>query len=558
MIGTVCERIAALDQLYPTWEEHTLWSRFKINSEKFADSEFLVFEGLSLTYAQTRERVNTVAKSLLALNVRPGDHVALLLNNCPEFIFLIFALSEIGATKVPINAGVNREELHHVVSNSDAVFLITEYILDDAILAELPNVQKVVVTKNNPFFSSEKIIHWAEFCHLAEKVEDAELERVSRECRNPHGLSDILFTSGSTSLPKGVLVTSDMILRTAYSTCLCRHMEIGRRMFIPIPLYHAFAYVEGVLSMLLVGGTVIMSRQKFSPENALHLMRDFHANDIICVPIIMMNILTRGKPRPEDFPDLHAAYWASSCPDWVWDACRAAFGIRDITTGYGMTECGSTSTMTSPLDPSDYVKKYVGRIKPGGQAGLPELDGHQMQIKICDVETGEELPAGERGEIRCRGVTVTKGYYKDPGANAAAFDENGWFRTGDLGMFNENGCLTFLGRNNDTYKINGENVSPKFLEQIIGKCPLVNVVEVVGVCHPKCGEVGAAFVDTCDASDEGKAEIRKYCEAHLARFQIPEFFFYSNSSTWPRTASGKIKKSKLREIAEEFLGKEKV
>lgn len=124
-------------------------------------------------------------------------------------------------------------------------------------------------------------------------------------------------------------------------------------------------------------------------------------------------------------------------------------------------------------------------------------------------------------------------------------------------MFDENGNLTFLGRNNDTYKINGKNVSPKFLEQIIGKCPLVNEVEVVGVYHPKCGEVGAAFVDAYDAFDEGKAKIRKYCEAHLARFQIPEFFFYSSSGTWPRTASGKIKKTKLREIAEEIIRKEK-
>lgn len=191
------------------------------------------------------------------------------------------------------------------------------------------------------------------------------------------------------------------------------------------------------------------------------MMRDYRANDFICIASVTMELLDKGRPRPEDYPDLHAGYWAAACPERVWDEAGPAFGIHNITTGYGMTECGATSVMTRPGDPLALVKAKHGRLKDAGAAGLPEFGGALLNIRIVDLATGKEALPGAYGEI------------------------------------------------------------------------------------------GAAFVDMDgDASEEA---LRRFCEENLASFQIPRHFFFSKRADWPATASGKVQKFKLRQIAEERL-----
>ncbi len=215
-----------------------------------------------------------------------------------------------------------------------------------------------------------------------------------------------------------------------------------------------------------------------------------------------------------------------------------------------MTECGSTSTLMSPLDREHGVKHYVGRLKDGGAAGKKEYDGHLIQLKICDLDTGKEAETGKQGEILCKGLTVTPGYYKNDEANRNSFTEDGWFRTGDLGCFNEEGYLSFQGRKSDTYKINGENVSPQYVDIIIGQCPDVEQVEVVGINSERYGEMGVAFIDAGEADEEKKERIKAYCKQKLARFQVPKYYVFENNENWPRTSTGKVQKRKLRERAQ--------
>ena len=555
MLGTEQERLRELDRMYPIWKPHTLWTLFEQSAARFDQQELLSWEEGSVTYGQARQEVDRIARGLLAIGVRPGDHVGLLLHNCPDFLYLTFALSKIGAVKVLINPSIGREELRFVLCQAEVTFLVSEKIVDDQILSQVPSFQKLVVLKRNPYYQSEKLIYVLDFLRLADACGE-EVRALPLGAQDPNGLSDIVFTSGSTSRPKGVMCTHDMLLRSAYGTCYCRRMEVGRRLFIPIPFFHLFGYVEGVLSVLFVGGTVIFSNRKFEPRHALSLMRRKRANDIICVSPVMMKLLTVGNPCPEQYPDMHAAYWASTCPDWVWDCGRAAFGITDVTTGYGMTECGSTSNMLRPTDPPDYVKRCNGRMKQAGAAGRPETGGNLLELKICDPETGTELPAGQTGEILCRGTTMTPGYYHNESANREAFDRDGWFHTGDLGSFDTDGYLIFQGRRNDMYKINGENVSPLFLDSVIGRCPLVKAVETVGIAHPSYGEVGVAFVDLLDTSEHNKRELYHFCHEHLAPFQIPKYYIFLDNALWPRTGSGKIKKSDLRLLAEQKIAGE--
>lgn len=540
MKGTGEERLAALDCLYLAWDRHTVWSRFETNAERYGSKIFIIYQDREYTYKEVLEEAKRRSRSLYALGVRPGDHVALLLYNSPEYLYMLFGIARLGAVKIPVNMKLAEEEKVYVLRQSKAKWALGERL--PAGKEKMPQMEAMVPREQ-----------WEEFLRGGDTVSEEQMERLERENRNPDGLCDIMYTSGSSGFPKGVKLTHSMLLRSSYGTCRTRMMEEGRRLFVPIPFYHIMAYAEGVLPALYVGGTLILTDRKFDPEYGLDLMRRHQANDIICVSLLMMKLLQEGHPRPEDFLSMHAAYWASTCPEWVWDEGRRAFGIRDVTTGYGMTECGSTTTIISPLAPPDQVKTMVGGLKDGGAAGRPEWSGRLLEIKICCPETGQELRAGEKGELLCRGLTVTPGYFENEEANKRCFTEDGWFRTGDLGSIDENGIFTFCGRKNDVYKINGENVSPQYLDQIIGRCPEVNQVEVVGIRHERYGEVGVAFIDAGDVTEEKKHRIEEFCRKKLASFQVPRYYVYGSHSQWPCTASGKVQKRKLREIAEKMF-----
>lgn len=546
MLGTYEERMRDLRALYPVWTEETIWTRFEKNAERFADQPFIQFKDTIRTYRQVKEAADQLAASLLFSGVRSGDHVALLMYNCPAAIELIFALAKIGAVRVPVHAAAGWEEVIEIMAHAECVLLITQKPMAPQLLDRIPSIRGVVLLCGQE--EDPRYMCWETFLAIGRG------QHVFAAPQIPDGLANILYTSGSTSAPKGVMVTHDMVLRCAFGTVRRRGMEIGRRIFVPAPLFHTMAYVEGLLAAMLVGGSVIMMREKFHPQCALQLMKQFEANDIVCVTVIMMDLLTKGNPKPEDFPALHAAYWASNCPQWVWGAVREAFGIQDVTTGYGMTECGSTTSMLSPLDAPDRVAYCHGRVKPGVEW---DSDAPQILIKICDPETGTPVPPGMSGELRCFGKTVTKGYYHDPETTKRAFDEDGWFRTQDICKMDEAGYLTFEGRLSDVYKINGENVSPQFVDGIISKCPAVRAVETVGVPHPKHGEVGVAFLDTYRPFEQVRNEIEQFCKKNLAAYQVPKVLIPSDSGTWPRTpVSGKVQKSKLRQLALQYLEQE--
>lgn len=556
MLGTTQERLKELDALYPVWEKDTLWTRFRKNAERFGEREFFAFEDCSYTYEETLSEVNAMAGRLRAIGIKEGNHVCLFMRNCPEYIFLIFALSKVGAVEVAGNARVSALELQHILKLSDSDCIISNVAMppsDEPFVgvryAVLPDPQK-----GESQFAGAKITGWDEFMH-GEESSDNGRPVCPDGAQDPDGLSAIFFTSGSTSLPKGVRIRHDMVLRSAYATCRTRRMEIGRRAYLPLPLFHMRGFVEGLLALMMVGGTVIMRREKFSPEKALDIMRDCKVNDIICLSPMMVNILSRCQINPEDYPMLHAGSWSATCPEWVWDAARKAFGITDVTTSYGMTETGSSFTMVYSDDPEDVVKRCHGRLKSAGSASAPGLDDALNEMKIADTETGEEVPNGTVGELWFRGLTITDGYYNDPEATRAAITGDGWFKSGDKGVIDENGYFTFLGRKDDMYKINGENVSPLYLDGVISKCPLVNTAETVGIYHPKYGAVGVAFIDAKDGSEETQNAIHEYVQNNLACYQIPKYIFYSRSDTWPHTNTGKISKRGLRILARKMIEK---
>ncbi len=537
MIGTYAERIEFLDSIYPEWNKQTLWEKFKSQAERYENSPYIFYQNQMLTYGQVLEMTNQVARSLYSLGIRPGDHVAVSLHNSPVYIYLIFALAKLNAVKIPINMQLTSAEKQYILRHAQTNWLVGIPI-PDIIPADYPDLKGVI-----------DLNHWNRFLKKADLTEESCVSQVSEEYRNPDGISDILYTSGSTSFPKGVMLTHDALLRTSYSTARTRLMEEGRRILVPLPFYHIFAYSEGILASMHVGGSIVIANRKFDAENCLYLLKKHHVNDVICVSLVAIHMLEKAKEYRYNFPDLHAAFISPAGPDWLWQEFRDGFQITDLTTGYGMTECGATTAITSPLDPPDYVKKYVGKLKDAGSAALSASHPHLLHVKICDTITGRELPQGESGEIVSKGFTVTPGYYENAAANRAAFDEDGWFHSGDIGRIDSNGMLSFHGRKNDMYKVNGENVAPQHLEAVISQCSFVNQVEVVGIYHEKYGEVGVAFIDAENPTPQVKQLIEQYCRDHLASFQVPKYYVYESHKKWPKTATNKTQKAKLRERA---------
>lgn len=545
MFGTLKERLTDLNAIYPIWEERTLWEGFRFLSKKYSNQPFLICQDESLSYADTLSRASAYSKALYAIGVRKHDRIAMILHNCLEFVPLSFAIARLGAICVPVNPKLSSEESDAILKNTQAKCCIRRESAPD-------NRLYIEISAESNTGESARRISWNEFLEKSKSVTHEEIQNAEKMGRNPNAPCLMLYTSGSTSVPKGVLISSDMLLRSSYGTARTRLMEPGRRIMTPLPFYHIMGYLEGVLAVMHVGGSVVFANRGFDPENIIWLMKHYQVNDLICVPVIIIEILEKCRISQTDFPSLHAAYWGGNCPQKIWDDAAKILNVSDLTTGYGMTECGSTTSIVSPLDPPGTAKNHHGRLKDGGSASMPGTN-HLLEVMICYPGTLDRVENNTEGEIVSRGLTITSGYFNNLSATEQAFSKGGWFHSGDLGCMRPDGMLTYLGRIDDLYKINGENVSPQYIDHLIGKCPLVRAVEVVGIPSSKYGEVGAAFIEPVSDSTETKRKIEEYCQSHLASFQIPAHYFYGKSDSWPRSTSGKVQKFRLRALAGQKL-----
>lgn len=548
MIGTKEEHIRRLNTRYPIWEEKTIWEHFLDACSEFPNNDFIVSdtEG-SLTYRQTMTEVAKMAARLKKIGVTAGDHVALQVRNCTTQILVGLALAALRAVKVSVNAAMGPKELSYVLSQSDADYFITNQKI--SWLTKPEKLKSVVLMPDGECDEEIRCFRWEEFLHIAEDEEymppvpDGSAQEVS----------DIIYTSGSTSAPKGVMLTHDMLMRSALASCYNRGFEEGRRIYVPLPMFHVYGYVEGMLAAILVGGAVLVKNGKFEPAGALDFMVRSRANDILSVPSQMITIVNYLKDQPRDLKDLHAVYCSASvCPTWVWQAIRTYLKVNDVITGYGMSEVCGASMQTDPSDQNEILMTRVGKLLPGGAAGLPELGGHQTEYRVVDRETSNDCAPNEDGELWCRGPVVTKGYYNKPEVNAKSFTEDGWLKTGDCGHFDENGYLLLAGRIDDMYKINGENVSPKFIEDVFGNCELINTSAVLGVKDPLHGYVGIAFIELKEDDAANRTAVEQYADVHLAKFQRPKYYVYLRPEEWPLTSTGKIQRFRLKERAAEY------
>ena len=569
------ERRAALQAEYPFWTKKTLYEHLRIAALKWPDRILYQDGQKSLTYAQVLALSDRAACGFIRLGIGQGDRVAVNLNNTSEYLVLTFALAKAGAVKVPLNRKLPLQQKCYILSETGARILVTDKTEDLEALRLCAPLRRIILLRQ-PEKRGADILNWDVFMDVL-----AQDPREAPDCGAVHAEKaadlpcDIVYTSGSSGAPKGVVLTHDMILRSAFANCLNRAFEDRRRVLITVPLFHVYGYIEGLLSVIFVGGTLFCMQGRFDEQKTLGMLQKHRIQDILCVPSAMQKILAVPNFEDYDLSALHAVYCSASvCPDWLWDEMKKKLGDVEIITGYGMSEVSGASVQTPPeasFVDVDKLRHTLGRVLTDhfeqGCVSSETVDisnphsdresaGKLVEYRVVDPDSLEDLSAGQTGELLCRGAIVTKGYFHRDDVNDVVFLQDGWLRTGDLGWFDEDGYLIFLGRDGDNYKINGENVSPLYIDQVISESRDVIEAQTVGIPDTKLGWGGVAFIEPAVFCAASKNRIMEYCSENLASFQVPKYYFFINGKDWPRTSNGKVTKKLLREEAVRLLRKE--
>ncbi len=370
-------------------------------------------------------------------------------------------------------------------------------------------------------------------------------------------MADLIYTSGTSGSPKGVMLSHDALLRSAYGSAWTRAFQGGRRILFALPLYHVFAYVEGLLAALFAGGAII-PQTAFDPVATLQAIERHRAEEVLFVPTMTIAVLEAAQGGTHDLSSLQAVMSAAApAPVRVWRAVREVLGVQEVLTGYGMTETSAATTYTEPDGPLELVASTVGTAKLGGMAGDPALGGRLVSYKTVDPLSGEDLPAGAEGELAVRGPIVTHGYYRKPEETVAVLDAEGWLRSGDLGRIDQGrGDLVLTGRSRELFKCGGELVAPKEVEELLCEHPAVAQAYLVGLPDERMGEIGCAWVVPAGPARPDPAELIALCRERLARFKVPVHVMSVPAAELPTTATGKVQKFRLIERAQVRLGTE--
>jgi fatty-acyl-CoA synthase len=560
-------RREALDDRHRPWRSPTLAGLLDDVAAQFPGRPFVITEQGTVSYGELAQRSARLARGLIARGVRPGERVALVLPNGADLIAARFALARAGAVAVPVSFRLHPGELAQVLGQARAAALITmeEFREIDALdaldrivpgwdrpdraVGALPGLRLIVTV---PDGGGEPRRPGAVTLRALElgPEEDLDAELAARAAAaTAQDLATIFYTSGTTGLPKGVLSTHDMEVRSAYGSAYARAFEDGRRILFALPLNHVFAYVEGLLAVMFVAGSVVV-QPAFDPGASLAAIERHRACEALFVPTMSLAVVEAARRSPADLSSLHSVMSAaSSAPASLWNDLSEVLGVAQLVTAYGMSETSAATTFTRPGGPVDDLVHTVGWPKPAGIAGDPALGGRLAEYKAIDQVTGADLPRGREGELVARGPIVSSGYFEQPEATAAAALPGGWLRSGDLGFVREDGALVLTGRAKDVYKCGGELVMPTEVEACLTRHPGIAQAYVVGVPDPRMGEVGCAWIVPAEQAKPDAEEVIGYCRAELARFKVPAYVLFTTADRLPLTVSGKVQKFRLAERA---------
>lgn len=503
-------------------------------------NEALVIDGRRLTYGDLQAQVDEAAQGLRALGIRRGDHVAVCMGNAPEWVVFFYAAASIGAVTVPVNTRFKAGELKYCLQQADVklLFLADRFLkidfvallreicpaldsaLPDAALPKLANV--VVLGSDVP----RGAIAWRDMLALGAIYDAPDLDIA--------GPGDVLlmqYTSGTTSYPKGVMLTHDNMLRNAAYIAARIGLAAGDRYYSARPYYHVAGTTLSLLAALATGAC-LLSSSHFDPGVALQVLADERCEFTSGNDTMFLMLL--GHPDFGRRPLHVRGGWVSAGPE-VSRRVVERMGMRGLCHAYGLSEASPNVSMSRCDD--DLQKRIAG----WGHA----LDG--VEVRIVDTGSGEPLAPGRPGEIQVRGWSVMKGYYRMPEQTATAIDEDGWLHTGDLGVMDEDGRLRFLTRIKDVFRVGGENVAPAEVEDVLHQHPAIKQAQVVGVPDARLVEVPAAYVILREGMQATPDEIMAWSKARMANFRVPRYVSVVDSFEHiGMTGSAKVQKNRLR------------
>lgn len=521
-------------------------------------SDALIFPDRRLGYDELEARARAWAKTVIALGVKPGQNVGILLTTRPEFVELLFGITMAGAIAVPVNARYQAHELAFVVRDADLVALFTTGRVADSLdfgerlrsalpslsgaadslaldLPEAPLLRSIVCL-DGP--CAGNLVPGEDAIRMGETVDDAALD-ARIDAVDPTDIAFILYTSGTTANPKGALISHRAQISNSRSLGVRYDVTADDKVWSPLPIFH----IAGILpmTMILDLGGPYMTVPHFDAGVALAMIGREGAT--IAYPsfvTIMQDLISHPTFTSTDLSKLRVMNSNFAVqPAWIRDAVCAAMPHTIQVGTYGLTEGAGTVTTSRLTD--DWSLRT-------GRCGAP-IDG--WEVRIVDPETGKDQPLGERGEIVIRGPGMLSGYYNAPEKTAEAI-RDGWFHTGDIGAFDDSGHIMFNGRIKDMLKVGGENVAAAEIEAMLQSHPAVKLAQVVGIPDDRYVEVPAAFVELAEGATASEAELIAHCKGKLASFKVPRHVRMVRS--WPMSTS-KIQKFRLRTELIEELGK---
>lgn len=502
---------------------------------RFPEREALVGDGQRYTYATLRGEVTAFAKGLYALGVRSGDTVAILMGNKPQWIIADLAICSLGGIMVALNTWATSRELGYVLAHSDASTLIASdrFLKNDyftmlsglePLEQSMPRLKRIIHVGARPYRDS---IRFDDVYARGRSVADAEVERAAHAV-DPKDVAYLLYTSGSTSTPKGVQLQHYALIENMWHIGERMHVTENDRLWLAVSLFWGLGCENALFNLLTHGGCVVL-QESFDASEALRIIETERCTLFYGTPN-MAQALSEHPDRPKhDLSSLRSGGTVGT-PEQIKRVVD--LGAGEICNIYGLTETYGNCTVTDAAEPLHIRQASVGRPLPG------------VDLRIVDPETGKALPQGQVGEIRVKGY-VTVGYYKDADKNRAAFDTNGYFITGDLGLLDAEGRLYFRGRLKEMIKTGGINVAPVEVEETLMTHPAVKLAYVTGVPDRQRDEIVAALIVCRPGHSVAEADLFALCRRQLAGYKVPRLMKFVSEAELPLTVTGKLQKNRL-------------
>lgn len=520
----------------------TIGQLLKETSTAFKNHPATIYsqENIHYTYNELYNETGKVAKALLGLGIKKGDHIAVWSTNRLEWILLQLASARIGAVLVTVNTSYQEAEVEYLLNHSDttALFYIDSFKTTSyssiiaSIVHKLPRLQHLISIDNK-----NQKMNWNQFLLYSMNISDEALTLAEQNVY-PEEVINMQYTSGTTGFPKGVMLSHNNIVNNALLVANAMKLSHQDKLCIPVPFFHCFGCVMGLLASVCVGATMVPIVE-FNPTVVLETVEKEKCTALHGVPTMFIAELNLPNFHDYDLSSLRTGIMAgSNCPTEVMKRVMNDIGINEITIAYGQTESSPVITQTTTTDSLERRVTTVGKAHP------------HVQVKIIDPINGHVLPIGVQGELCAKGYLIMKGYYKMPEETARAIDSDGWLHTGDLAVIDNEGYIKITGRLKDMIIRGGENIYPREIEEFLYLHPKIEDIQVIGVPDKHYGETVVACIKLKPGVEATASEIKEYCKNKLSHFKIPESIYFVEA--FPMTASGKIQKYKLREQLQNF------